>query len=87
MAGARTDARFSDLGLLDFKGPPDPMPVCEVAWDPLPQCPVPLPSLMTGSGRVFVGSGTEVAWLQAEWRMAAGGDRRCWTRAIWQEAC
>ncbi|HET9773186.1 MAG TPA: AAA family ATPase [Acidimicrobiia bacterium] len=33
------------------------------------------PVLMTGSGRVFVGRGAELEWLDALWRQATGGRR------------
>jgi Bacterial regulatory proteins, luxR family len=51
VAGARTNVRFSDLGPLDLKGLPAPVPACEVSWEPLPEVIIPLPVFMTGARR------------------------------------
>src|ERR671937_1210695 len=61
VAGGRTGAAFSDKGLLDLKGLPEPVAACEVAWERLPEAAVPLPALLTDVGRVFVGREPEVA--------------------------
>jgi class 3 adenylate cyclase len=36
LAGGRVQAGFVDLGPLELKGLPQPVPACEVAWEPLP---------------------------------------------------
>ncbi len=77
MAGSRVEACFTELGALDLKGFPDPVPACEVAWSPLPgNQGVALPVLMTGSGRVFVGREGELERLQALWKESVAGERR-----------
>jgi class 3 adenylate cyclase len=68
--------RFSPLGALDLKGLPEPVPACEVAWEPLPQASVPLPPLLTDVGRIFVGREDELNRLEQLWKEATAGERR-----------
>ena len=67
LAGGRTEAEFVDLGPMEFKGLPDPVPVCEVFWQPV-EASVPIPALLTDVGRVFVGRGGEVERLERLWK-------------------
>jgi class 3 adenylate cyclase len=75
LAGGRTDAEFVDLGPMELKGLPDPVPVCEVLWPPV-EASVPLPALLTDVGRVFVGRGGEVERLERLWKEAGAGALR-----------
>ena len=53
----------------------EPVAVCEVAWEPLVAA-VPLPSLLTGAGRIFVGRAGELERLNLLWKEVAAGERR-----------
>jgi class 3 adenylate cyclase len=76
VAGGRTGAAFSDKGLLDLKGLPEPVAACEVAWERLAEPAVPLPALLTDVGRVFVGREAEMDRLSQLWKETlAGGSR------------
>ncbi len=79
VAGTRAGVTFDDAGSLDLKGLPDPVPVCEVRWEPQPGetagSAVPLPSLLLRTGRIFVGRAAELALLRTRWKEAAAGGR------------
>lgn len=68
--------RFSPLGALDLKGLPEPVPACEVAWEPLPRASVALPPLLTAVGWIFVGRDDELNRLEHLWKEAVAGERR-----------
>ena len=55
LAGTRAEAALVDVGALTLKGLPEPVSVCEVAWKPLPEPSVPMPTLLTDVRRIFVG--------------------------------
>jgi class 3 adenylate cyclase len=78
VAGSRSGATFTDLGALELKGLSGPLAACEVAWEPLadPTPPVPLPSLLAGAGRIFVGREDELGRLHQRWKEAGAGERR-----------
>ncbi len=76
VAGARSSAVFADLGSLELKGLPEPVAACEVAWAPLPVSSVPMPSLLTDIGRIYVGRDGEVERLARLWKEASAGERR-----------
>ena len=79
MAGSRAGVAFTDLGPLELKGLHDPVPACEVAWEPVTEAAaaaVPLPSVVTGVGRIFVGRDDELARLRQWWKEARAGTRR-----------
>ncbi|MGH8973222.1 MAG: AAA family ATPase, partial [Acidimicrobiia bacterium] len=79
VAGSRSEAAFVDLGALELKGLPDPIPACQVTWEPLDEVPaetVPLPSLLAGAGRIFVGRDAELERLRQGWKEAQAGGRR-----------
>ena len=76
VAGTRAGVTFGDLGPLDLKGLPEPVPVCEVGWEPLAgrvDAGVPLPGLLVGTGRIFVGRDRELERLRTRWKEAAAG--------------
>ena len=76
LAGSRVEAALVDVGALTLKGLPEPVSVCEVAWEPLPEPSVPMPTLLTDVGRIFVGREDELERLQQLWKEAAAGERR-----------
>jgi len=79
MAGSRAGVAFTDLGALELKGLPDPVPACEVAWEPVTEAAaaaMPLPSVVTGVGHIFVGRDEELARLRQWWKEARAGTRR-----------
>ena len=80
MTGSRAGVTFTDLGALELKGLADPVPACEVAWEPLTEAAaaaaVPLPSVVTGVGRIFVGRDEEFARLRQWWKEGRTGTRR-----------
>jgi class 3 adenylate cyclase/tetratricopeptide (TPR) repeat protein len=76
VAGGRCRATVTDMGLLVLKGLAEPVATCEVAWEPLPASSLPLPSLLSGAERVFVGREAEMERLEHCWRKATAGERR-----------
>ena len=76
IAGGRCTAPFTDVGCLELKGLPVPVAACEVTWEPLPVSPVPLPSLLTDMGRIFVGRDAELERLALLWKEASAGEMR-----------
>jgi predicted ATPase len=85
---SRGGFRFHPLGRLALKGLPDPVPAVDVDWRPgvapptlapgvaEPPPPLPLPSLLTGAGRVFVDRESELDRLRVGWMEARAGRRR-----------
>ena len=73
IAGGRSTAAFSDLGSLNLKGLPVPVATCDVGWEPLPASTIPLPALLTGMGRIFVGRDEQLAQLLQLWEEARTG--------------
>jgi class 3 adenylate cyclase/tetratricopeptide (TPR) repeat protein len=78
VAGSRAAAELTAVGTLDLKGLPEPVLAYEVAWAPAasPAAAVPLPPLLTGPGRIFVGREGELERLRRLWKEAAAGERR-----------
>jgi class 3 adenylate cyclase/tetratricopeptide (TPR) repeat protein len=68
--------RFSPVGPLDLKGLSEPVPACEVVWEPLSGATVPLPTLLTDVGRIFVGRDDQLDRLGHLWKEVATGERR-----------
>ncbi len=77
VAGTRAGVQFGDLASLELKGLPDPVPVCEVAWEPAGHVDagVPLPGLLVGTGRIFVCRDRELERLRLRWKEAVAGGR------------
>jgi hypothetical protein len=75
-AGNRSGATFYDAGELQLKGLPDPVPTCEVSWEPLASSLLPLPPLLTEIGRIFVGRDGELERLRQLWKEAAATGTR-----------
>jgi class 3 adenylate cyclase/tetratricopeptide (TPR) repeat protein len=72
LASGRAEMEFADLGPLELKGLPAPVPACEVLWPPAGPT-VPIPALLTGIGRIFVGREGELTRLTELWKEAATG--------------
>ena len=76
LAGSRSGAVFNDVGSLELKGLPEPVALCEVAWEPSVDSPLPLPALLTDVGPIFVGRDAELERLGQLWKEASAGERR-----------
>jgi class 3 adenylate cyclase/tetratricopeptide (TPR) repeat protein len=78
MAGSRAGVVFTDVGALELKGLVDPVSAFEVAWEPDLAEPVavPLPSVVSGAGRIFVGRDDELARLEKCWEDVGAGTGR-----------
>jgi class 3 adenylate cyclase/tetratricopeptide (TPR) repeat protein len=76
VAGTRADVRFEDVGPLELRGLPEPVPSCEVLWEPL-GAEIPLPALLAGDGQFFfVGRDAELTRLRTLWKESEAGQRR-----------
>src|SRR5688572_2429659 len=67
VAGSRAGVTLTDAGVLELKGLPDPVAVCEVVWEPIPAATgagLSLPGLLVGIGRIFVGRDSELERLR-----------------------
>ncbi len=76
LAGTGGGHRCTPVGALDLKGLPAPVPAGEVAWEPLAEPSLPMPALLTGAGRIFVGRDEELERLGRLWKEATSGERR-----------
>jgi len=76
LAGSAGGHRFTSVGALELKGLPAALPSCEVSWEPQPDTSIPMPPLLTGVGRVFVGRDDELERLGRLWKETAAGERR-----------
>jgi class 3 adenylate cyclase/tetratricopeptide (TPR) repeat protein len=76
LAGSAGAHRFTGLGTLELKGLPAPLPSFEVAWQPLPIPPLPLPSLLSVVSPIFVGREEQTEALLQLWKQARTGQRR-----------
>ncbi|OGO53269.1 MAG: hypothetical protein A2148_09075 [Chloroflexi bacterium RBG_16_68_14] len=90
LVGSRGGHAFRRLGPLTLKGLAEPLPACEVVWEPAvegaeahrtavakPPRPLPLPPLLAGGERTaFVGRERELQTLLECWGQAQTGQRR-----------
>ena len=91
LIGVRDGFRFTTLGSLALKGIADAVPAVEVGWaapgddadapggapaDDDGPVRIPMPSLLTEIGRIFVGREAEVQRLEQLWKEAAAGEFR-----------
>ena len=77
VVGSRGGFDFSPVGALVLKGFPDPVPSCEVAWEPepdLPECPLPVGLDDPSDG--FAGRAAEFAVLGVLWDAVCAGAGR-----------
>src|SRR5207302_238874 len=72
MAGGRSTATFADVGPVELRGLSEPVAACEVTWEPATDAAagVPLPPVLAGRGRVFVGRDDQFERLSALWKEA-----------------
>jgi class 3 adenylate cyclase/tetratricopeptide (TPR) repeat protein len=76
VAGSRAGVTFTDLGPVELKGLPEPVPICSVAWARPEAAVLPLPPLLSGVGRIFVGRDDLLAQLvRIRKETAVGGCR------------
>ncbi|MGH9035209.1 MAG: adenylate/guanylate cyclase domain-containing protein, partial [Acidimicrobiia bacterium] len=76
VAGGRSAVPFTDVTALALKGLPAPVPACEVGWESFPANIVPLPTLLTDIGPIFVAREEQVERLEQLWKEAVTGDLR-----------
>ncbi|HEV3401273.1 MAG TPA: AAA family ATPase [Acidimicrobiales bacterium] len=76
VGGTRPGSSFRQVGELRLKGLPDPVMAFEVAWEPLAGPSVPLPTLLTDVGPIFVGREGEFAQLRQAWDETASAGLR-----------
>ncbi len=68
LVGTRGGFEYRALGAVPLKGVADPVPACEVIWEPSTEARVPLPPLLAGEDRgTFVGRSDAGAALEAAW--------------------
>ena len=70
VAGSRADQKFTDVGALELKGLPDPLPTVRVEWEPTDEIRsdgVPFPAgLEPGARFPFIGRHPELEALARE---------------------
>lgn len=80
MAGRRSPHGFTDLGKRELKGLPEPVPVCEVRWEPVAgSTGIPLPERLETSANpvfAFFGRRAEIENLNDAVKSTAEGTRR-----------
>jgi DNA-binding SARP family transcriptional activator/class 3 adenylate cyclase/tetratricopeptide (TPR) repeat protein len=68
LVGTRGGFAYRALGAVPLKGVADPVPACEVIWEPSTEVRVPLPPLLAREDcGTFVGRSDAGAALEAEW--------------------
>jgi DNA-binding SARP family transcriptional activator/tetratricopeptide (TPR) repeat protein len=68
LIGTRGGFAYRALGAVSLKGVAEPVPACEVIWEPSTEVRVPLPALLAGEDRgTFVGRSDAGTALEAEW--------------------
>ncbi|MET0826527.1 MAG: AAA family ATPase, partial [Acidimicrobiales bacterium] len=77
LIGTRGGFEFTPVGALELKGFPEPLPACEVAWEPDPGLPeVPLPSaLEVGLDWPLIGRADDADRLLSAWTSVVDGGR------------
>src|SRR4051812_8750923 len=77
LVGTRGGFGFQGVGPVPLKGIAEPVPACEVAWEPTTEQRIPLPPAVLGTETgAFVGRGEAVAELEGQWAGAVAGERR-----------
>ncbi len=77
LIGTRGGFAYRALGAVPLKGVADPVPACEVIWEPSTEARVPLPPLLAGDDRgSFVGRSDVGAALDADWAVVREGSLR-----------
>ncbi|MGH9011386.1 MAG: ATP-binding protein, partial [Acidimicrobiia bacterium] len=76
LAGSVGRYTYTTVGPLELKGLDHPVHAIQVAWEPVSTAGLPIPSLLTDIGRVFVGRDSELERMTLRWKEAAAGERR-----------
>jgi class 3 adenylate cyclase len=76
LAGSIVGHDFVSVGPLELKGLDHPVGAVRVGWEPAAVSTMPMPALLTGVGRIFVGRDAEFQRLQQLWKEAAARERR-----------
>jgi DNA-binding SARP family transcriptional activator/class 3 adenylate cyclase len=76
LIGTRGGFTYRSLEAFALKGVAEPVPACEVIWEPSTEQRVPLPALVAGEDRgTFVGRADDAAALEAAWAARERGLR------------
>jgi class 3 adenylate cyclase len=76
LAGSRGGQRFESLGAVQLKGLPDPIPVCQVLWEPRLDAGLSLPPRLEADRVAFVGRSAEREVFDQAWKRAHTGTRQ-----------
>jgi class 3 adenylate cyclase/tetratricopeptide (TPR) repeat protein len=77
LVGSRGSFTFRSLGTLPLKGIPEPLPACEIVWEPAVQRRIALPApLVVEESAPLVGRDHELDELQRCWQEVRRGRRR-----------
>ena len=73
LIGSRGGLSFQPLGELPLKGISQPIPSCELAWEPSGEQRIPLPAELAREAGALVGRGEQLRALETAWRAACDG--------------
>lgn len=76
LAGSVGEHTYTSIGPLELKGLEHPVDAVRVGWEPVMRAGLPIPSLLTDIGRVFVGRDAELERMKLRWKEAVAGERR-----------
>jgi class 3 adenylate cyclase len=76
LAGSSAEQSYVSVGPLQLKGLDHPVAAARVEWEPAIVSSIPMPTLLTDVGRIFVGRDDELERLGQLWKEAAAGHRR-----------
>jgi class 3 adenylate cyclase/tetratricopeptide (TPR) repeat protein len=76
LVGTRGGFHFRSCGPIALKGIAEPLPSCQISWEPAPERRIPLPApLRDDQPAPLVGRDAQIAELQRCWQQAAAGER------------
>jgi class 3 adenylate cyclase/tetratricopeptide (TPR) repeat protein len=70
------DYDLAERGSLELKGLQKPVSAWQIHWEPAAASTIPIPTLVTDVGRIFVGRDAELERLVQLWKEVAAGERR-----------
>ncbi|HZI39620.1 MAG TPA: AAA family ATPase, partial [Acidimicrobiia bacterium] len=76
LAGATGGHDYVSVGPLELKGLDHAVVAVRVRWEPAAVSTVPMPTLLTDVGPIFVGRDAEVDRLRQLWKQAVAGERQ-----------
>ncbi len=76
LSGSVGGHTYTTIGPLELKGLDHPVHAVQVIWEPVATAGLPVPSLLTDIGRVFVGRDSELERMKLRWKEAVAGERR-----------